>query len=51
MRIRISILEKLLPGMDGGDVLVLLILRLLSSEGNEDSSSVIRSWAIVVFMQ
>ena len=27
MRIRISILEKLLPGMDGGDVLVLLIQR------------------------
>ena len=51
MRIRISILEKLLPGMDGGDVLVLLILLLLISEGNEDSSSVIMTLAIFLFMQ
>ena len=51
MRIHSSILEKLLPGMDGGDVLVLLILLLLISEGNEDASSVIMTLAIFLFMQ
>lgn len=47
----IPILEKLLPGMDSGDVLVLLILLFLISEGNEDSSSVIMTLAIFLFLQ
>ena len=37
--LRLPFLEGLLPGMDSGDVLVVLILLLLLSEGNEDSGS------------
>lgn len=49
--IRIPFLEKLLPNMDTGDLLVLLILLLLLSEGNEDSSSVVMTLAIFLFLQ
>ena len=44
-------LEKLLPGMDNGDILLVLILLLLLSEGNEDSASVIMTLAIFLFLQ
>lgn len=47
----IPILEKLLPGMDSGDILVLLILLFLLSEGNEDSTGVIMTLAIFLFLQ
>ena len=43
--------EGLLPGMDSGDVLVVLILLLLLSEGNEDSGSVLMTLAIFLFLQ
>ncbi len=35
--------------MDSGDVLVVLILLLLLSEGNEDSGSVLMTLAIFLF--
>ena len=44
-------LEGLIPGMDSGDVLVVLILLLLLSEGNEDSGSVLMTLAIFLFLQ
>ena len=44
-------LEKLLPGMDNGDILLVLILLLLLSEGNEDSASVIMTLAIFLLLQ
>lgn len=48
---RLPILEKLLPGCDGGDLLILLILLLLLSEGAEESSSVAMTLAIFLFLQ
>ena len=50
-RFRLPFLEKLLPGCDGGDLLVLLILLLLLSEGGEESSSVAMTLAIFLFLQ
>lgn len=49
--IRPSVLEKLLPGVDSGDLLVLLILLFLLSEGNEDSPGMIMTLAIFLFLQ
>ena len=46
-----SFLKKLLPNMDSGDMLVLLILLLLLAEGNEDCDSVIMTLAIFLFLQ
>lgn len=47
----IPFLNRLLPGMDSGDMLVVLILLLLLMEGNEDSTSVIMTLAIFLFLQ
>ena len=44
-------LDKLLQGMDNGDILLVLILLLLLSEGNEDATSVIMTLAIFLFLQ
>lgn len=49
--LRLPFLEGLIPGMDSGDVLVVLILLLLLSEGNEDSGSVLMTLAIFLFLQ
>ena len=50
-RLRIPILDKLLPDFDTGDLLLLLILLLLISDGNEDSTSLMLTIAIFLFMQ
>lgn len=50
-RERLPIAGKLLSGMDSGDLLVLLLLLFLLSEGNEDSSEIIMTLAIFLFMQ
>ena len=50
-RLSIPFLEKLLPNMDSGDLLVLLILLLLLAEGNEDSSAVITTLVIFLFLR
>lgn len=50
-RFQLPFLEKLLPNMDSGDLLLLFIMLLLISEGNEDSSSVVMTLAIFLFLQ
>lgn len=50
-REQLPIAGKLLSGMDSGDLLVLLLLLFLLSEGNEDSSEIIMTLAIFLFMQ
>lgn len=51
-RFQIPLLNRLIPtGMDTGDLLALLIFLLLLSEGNEDSSTVILTLAIFLFLQ
>jgi len=44
-------LEKLLPGMDSGDLLLLLIMLLLLSEGTEDAVSTVMTLAIFLILQ
>lgn len=43
-------LNRLLPGMDSGDLLVVLILLLLLMEGSEDSAELILTLAIFLFL-
>lgn len=51
-RFQIPLLNRLIPaGMDTGDLLALLIFLLLLSEGNEDSSTVVLTLAIFLFLQ
>lgn len=47
----IPFLEKLLPGVDSGDLLLLLIMLLLLSEGTEDATSVVMTLAIFLMLQ
>ena len=47
----IPFLSKLFPNMDQGDLLLLLIMVLLLSEGNEDASSMAMTLAIYLFLQ
>lgn len=47
----IPFLEKLFPGMDSGDLLLLLIMLLLLSEGTEDAVSVVMTLAIFLMLQ
>lgn len=47
----VPFLEKLFPGMDSGDLLLLLIMLLLLSEGTEDSVSVVMTLAIFLILQ
>lgn len=44
-------LEKLFPGMDSGDLLLLLIMLLLLSEGTEDAVSTVMTLAIFLILQ
>lgn len=44
-------LRGLFPGMDRGDILVLLILLLLLFEGNEDAAPVVLTLAIFLLLQ
>lgn len=47
----VSFLEKLFPGMDSGDLLLLLIMLLLLSEGTEDAVSTVMTLAIFLILQ
>ena len=47
----IPFLSKLFPNMDQGDLLLLLIMVLLLSEGNEDASSMAMTLAIYLLLQ
>lgn len=47
----VPFLEKLFPGTDSGDLLLLLIMLLLLSEGTEDSVSVVMTLAIFLILQ
>ncbi|MBQ3355918.1 MAG: hypothetical protein IJG45_02215 [Oscillospiraceae bacterium] len=47
----IPFLEKLFPGMDSGDLLLLLIMLLLLSEGTEDAVSAVMTLAIFLILQ
>ena len=47
----IPFLEKLFPGMDSGDLLLLLIMLLLLSEGTEDAVSTVMTLAIFLILQ
>lgn len=44
-------LDKLFPGMDSGDLLLLLIMLLLLSEGTDDAVSVVMTLAIFLMLQ
>lgn len=46
-----ALLERLFPNFDSGDLLLLFVLILLLSEGNEDSSPTILTLALSLFMQ
>lgn len=47
----VPFLEKLFPGMDSGDLLLLLIMLLLLSEGTEDAVSTVMTLAIFLILQ
>lgn len=47
----IPFLEKYFPGIDSGDLLLLLIMLLLLSEGTEDAVSVVMTLAIFLILQ
>lgn len=46
-----AFLRRLFPGMDSGDLLVILILLLLLMEGNEDATPVVMTLAIFLLLQ
>ena len=48
---QLPFLTKLFPGMDQGDLLLLLIMILLISEGNEDASDLVLTLGIFLFLQ
>lgn len=47
----VPFLEKLFPGMDSGDLLLLLIMLLLLSEGTQDAVSAVMTLAIFLILQ
>lgn len=51
IQLSMPFLERLLPNADNGDLLVILILLLLLAEGSEDSSSMVLTLAIFLFLQ
>lgn len=51
IQLSLPLLERLLPDADNGDLLVMLILLLLLAEGSEDSSSMVLTLAIFLFLQ
>lgn len=51
IQLSMPLLERLLPNADNGDLLVVLILLLLLAEGSEDSSSMVLTLAIFLFLQ
>lgn len=50
-RFQLPFLDKLLPDSDKGDLLLLLIMLLLLSEGTEDAPSVAMTLGIFLFLQ
>lgn len=47
---RLPFLEKLLPGVDSGDLLLLLVLLLLVADGSEDAMPMILALAICLLL-